>query len=91
MLNLDPIDGKFTAFGWNTQVINGNDLREVLKAFERARAAEGSAHLHRRTHTQRPGNPQRSTETGRHQFSRQARASRSISTRPWPRSPPGGE
>ena len=41
MLNLDPIDGKFTAFGWKTQVINGNDLREVLKALERARAVEG--------------------------------------------------
>ena len=39
VLNLDPIDGKFAAFGWHTQVINGNDLREVLKAFERARAA----------------------------------------------------
>jgi transketolase len=41
VLNLDPIDGKFAAFGWRTQVINGNDLREVLKALERARAAEG--------------------------------------------------
>jgi transketolase len=41
VLNLDPIDGKFAAFGWRTQVINGNDLREVLKAFERARATEG--------------------------------------------------
>jgi transketolase len=41
VLNLDPIDGKFTAFGWKTQVINGNDLREVLIALERARAIEG--------------------------------------------------
>ena len=41
VLNLDPIDGKFTAFGMKTQVINGNDLREVLTALERARAAEG--------------------------------------------------
>jgi transketolase len=41
VLNLDPIDGKFSAFGWKTQVINGNDLREVLKAFERARAVDG--------------------------------------------------
>ena len=36
MLNLDPIDGKFTAFGMKTQVINGNDMREVLTALERA-------------------------------------------------------
>ena len=41
VLNLDPIDGKFTAFGMKTQVINGNDLREVLTALERARAVEG--------------------------------------------------
>jgi transketolase len=41
VLNLDPIDGKFTAFGMKTQVINGNDLREVLTAFERVRAVEG--------------------------------------------------
>ena len=42
VLNMDPIDGKFTAFGWKTQVINGNDMREVLKALERARAVKGS-------------------------------------------------
>jgi transketolase len=41
VLNLDPIDGKFTAFGMKTQVINGNNLREVLTGFERARAVEG--------------------------------------------------
>jgi transketolase len=38
---MDPVDGKFTAFGWKTQVINGNDMREVLKALERAHAVEG--------------------------------------------------
>jgi transketolase len=38
VLNLDPIDGKYTAFGWKTQVINGNDQREVLKALDRAKA-----------------------------------------------------
>jgi transketolase len=41
VLNLDPIDGKFTAFGWSTQVINGNDMGEVMKAFERARKIKG--------------------------------------------------
>ncbi len=41
VLNLDPIDGKLTAFGWKTQVINGNDLREVLTALERAKIREG--------------------------------------------------
>jgi transketolase len=40
VLNLDPIDGKLTAYGWKTQVINGNDLREVLTALERAKTRE---------------------------------------------------
>ncbi|MBV8233869.1 MAG: transketolase [Planctomycetaceae bacterium] len=37
VLNLDPIDGKFAAFGWSTQVINGNDMSEVVTALKRAR------------------------------------------------------
>jgi transketolase len=41
VLNLDPIDGKFTAFGWKTQVINGNDMGEVLTALQRAREVKG--------------------------------------------------
>jgi len=41
VLNMDPIDGKFTAFGWRTQVINGNDMGEVLAALTRARAVKG--------------------------------------------------
>jgi transketolase len=38
---MDPIDGKFAAFGWSTQVINGNDLEEVLDALKRARSTKG--------------------------------------------------
>lgn len=41
VLNMDPIDGKFTAFGWSTQVINGNDMEEVVTALKRARAVKG--------------------------------------------------
>ncbi len=41
VLNMDPIDGKFTAFGWKTQVVNGNDMGEVLKSLQRARAEKG--------------------------------------------------
>ena len=41
VLDMDPIDGKFAAFGWATQAINGNDMGEVLKALERARATKG--------------------------------------------------
>ena len=41
VLNMDPIDGKFTAFGWKTQVINGNDMGEVVVALKRAREVKG--------------------------------------------------
>lgn len=41
VLDMDPIDGKFAAFGWHTQVINGNDMGEVVTALERARAVKG--------------------------------------------------
>jgi len=41
VLNMDPIDGKFTAFGWSTQVINGNDMGEVVRALGRAKAIKG--------------------------------------------------
>jgi transketolase len=37
VLNMDPIDGKFNAYGWQTQVINGNDMGEVVSALTRAR------------------------------------------------------
>jgi transketolase len=41
VLSMDPIDGKFAAFGWGTQVINGNDMGEVVTALKRARAVQG--------------------------------------------------
>ena len=41
VLNMDPIDGKFTAFGWHTLTINGNDIGEVVTAFNRALAVKG--------------------------------------------------
>lgn len=41
VLNMDPIAGKFTAFGWHTLTINGNDMGEVVTALERARAVKG--------------------------------------------------
>ncbi len=41
VLDMDPIDGKFAAFGWHTQAINGNDMKEVITALERAKAVKG--------------------------------------------------
>jgi len=42
VLNLDPIDGKFAAFGWSTHAINGNDMDEVVTALRRAREVKGA-------------------------------------------------
>jgi transketolase len=41
VLNLDPIDGKFTDCGWSTHVINGNDMGEVVAGLKRAREVKG--------------------------------------------------
>ncbi len=41
VLNMDPIDGKLTAFGWKTQIINGNDMGEVVTALNRAKEVKG--------------------------------------------------
>jgi len=37
VLDLKPLAPRFEAFGWFTQEINGNDLKEVLAALEKAR------------------------------------------------------
>jgi transketolase len=41
VLNMDPIDGKFAAFGWQTFAVQGNDMEQVVKTLERARAFKG--------------------------------------------------
>lgn len=41
VLDMDPIDGKFAAFGWATRVINGNDMMEAVDALKWAGSVEG--------------------------------------------------
>lgn len=36
IMNIEPIADKWTAFGWNVQVIDGHDLKEIDKALENA-------------------------------------------------------
>jgi transketolase len=38
VLNLTPFAAKFEAFGWHTQVIEGNSMKAVLEGLEKARA-----------------------------------------------------
>lgn len=41
VMNPTPIDEKFKSFGFNVININGNDIDEILSAFEKARNAKG--------------------------------------------------
>jgi transketolase len=38
---IEPVADKMTAFGWDTQEINGNDMGALVAALARARAADG--------------------------------------------------
>ena len=88
---MDPIDGKFTAFGWKTQVINGNDMREVAQGPRAGPRRQGPAHLHRLADPQGPGHPQPARASSATPTSTASRSRRSTSTRPWPRSPAGDD
>jgi transketolase len=41
VLDMDPIDGKFAACGWQTFAVQGNDMEMVVKILEHARAVKG--------------------------------------------------
>ncbi len=41
VMNSDPLDEKFAAFGWNVQVINGHDFDQIDKAIANAEACKG--------------------------------------------------
>lgn len=38
VMNPSPIDTKFNAFGWNTLIIDGHNMDEILEAIEKAKA-----------------------------------------------------
>ena len=40
VMNVTPIDEKFKSFGFNVININGNDIDEILSAFEKAKKAK---------------------------------------------------
>jgi transketolase len=52
VLDLRPLAARWSAFGWFTQEVNGNNLEEVLGAFHKAAATKGKpsaivAHTHK--------------------------------------------
>ena len=40
VMNVDPVDAKFAAFGWNVQVIDGHSFAAIADAIAKAKAAE---------------------------------------------------
>ncbi len=41
VMKVTPIDEKFKAFGWNVIAIDGHNLEEIIKGFEKARESKG--------------------------------------------------
>jgi len=44
VLDMEPVAGKWAAFGWETQEIDGNDIAAVVTALARARAQHAKPH-----------------------------------------------
>ena len=44
VLDMEPVAGKWRAFGWYAQEIDGNDIRAIVLALERARGQDGRPH-----------------------------------------------
>lgn len=41
VMPLEPLKDKVAAFGWHTQVIDGHNFRQILKAFKKAKTVKG--------------------------------------------------
>ncbi|MBI3990802.1 MAG: transketolase [Candidatus Omnitrophica bacterium] len=41
IMNLEPMAGKWQAFGWHTIEIDGHNMKEILSAYEEARGVKG--------------------------------------------------
>ena len=44
VLDMEPVAGKWAAFGWSTQEIDGNDMEAVVAALKAARTRGGKPH-----------------------------------------------
>ncbi len=44
VLTIEPVHGKWEAFGWDTQRINGNDIRAIVGAIDSAKKNSGKPH-----------------------------------------------
>ena len=42
IMNIEPLEQKFAAFGWNALRIDGHNMRQIVSALERAQSAKGA-------------------------------------------------
>jgi len=45
VLNFEPLDAKFEAFGWHVQRVDGNDINALVTAFDATRSGGGKPHV----------------------------------------------
>jgi len=45
VLNFEPLDAKFAAFGWHVQRVDGNDINALVAAFDATRSGAGKPHV----------------------------------------------
>ena len=45
IMNIEPIDEKFEAFGWDVLKINGHSIEEIISAIEKAKSTKGKPSL----------------------------------------------
>ena len=45
VMNIEPLDQKFSAFGWDTMRIDGHDIRAICEAVDQTAHREGRPHL----------------------------------------------
>ena len=45
VLNVEPVPAKWTAFGWDTQRINGNNIDSIVAAIKNAKRVKGQPHV----------------------------------------------
>ena len=42
VMNLEPLSDKWNAFGWNVLEVDGHDVNDIIKAFNKAKTMESA-------------------------------------------------
>ncbi len=56
VMEVEPLEDKYAAFGWEVMHIDGHDMKQIVDApSSKAKTGRGQAHRHPRRHRQRQG------------------------------------